>query len=68
MCSLPPRAPARVQTCSLLFVVDQRTGSIEEVDEGVDYGVKKRGSVKGEEEDKFLKGVRICRDCRTVLL
>lgn len=70
ICSLPPRPPTRVQPCSLLFVVDQRTGNIEEVGEGVDYGVKRRASTKGkgEEEDKFLKGVRICRDCRTVLL
>lgn len=56
---------------------------IEEVGEGVDYGVKRRrtgiadggrvGSPTGsdknvEEEEKFLKGVRICRSCRPVLL
>lgn len=64
--------------CSLLFVVDQNTGRIEEVGEGVDYGVRRRSTAspskpgkKGEvlnEDEKFLKGVRICRDCRPVLL
>jgi rabenosyn-5 len=51
-------------------VVDQHSKCIEEVGEGVDYGVKRRGSTKSkaDEEDKFLKGVRICRDCRSVLL
>lgn len=56
------------------------TGHVEEVDQGVDYGVRRRtrsGSVKGKERDdfaslsedeKFLRGVRICRDCRPVLL
>ncbi|KAF8580862.1 hypothetical protein K439DRAFT_1355750, partial [Ramaria rubella] len=69
VCSLPARPPARSQTCSLLFVADQHSGRIEEVGEGVDYGVKRRGG-KGKEEDeeKFLKGVRICRLCRPVLL
>lgn len=56
---------------------------IEEVGEGVDYGVKRRrtGNADGggvglptgndkhvAEEEKFLKGVRICRSCRPVLL
>jgi rabenosyn-5 len=53
---------------------------IEEVGEGVDYGVKRRkagnagvGPQTGNdkhvaEEEKFLKGVRICRTCRPVLL
>lgn len=61
--------------------MDPKTRRIEEVGEGVDYGVRKRrnstaGAVKGKEkggdemveEEKFLKGVRICRDCRPVLL
>jgi len=63
----------------LLFVVDPKTRRIEEVEEGVDYGVRKRrsstphGSGKGKEEElpedeKFLKGVRICRECRHILL
>ena len=75
ICSLPVKYPQRPQTCSLLFVVDQTTGRIEEVGEGVDYGVRRRttstGGKKGEalsQEEKFLKGVRICRDCRPVLL
>jgi len=66
-------------TCSLLFIVDPKTRRIEEVGEGVDYGVRKRRSVtpqgKGKEkedtlleDEKFLKGVRICRECRPVLL
>ena len=66
-------------TCSILFVADPRTGKIEEVSEGVDYGVRRRSTAnttarpKGKEEaltdeEKFLKGVRICRDCRPVLL
>ncbi|KAH9857082.1 FYVE zinc finger-domain-containing protein [Lenzites betulinus] len=75
ICSLPVKYPQRPQTCSLLFVADQGTGRIEEVGEGVDYGVRRRTPAtpgkKGEvlsEEEKFLKGVRICRDCRPVLL
>lgn len=79
ICSLPIKYPQRPQTCSLLFVADPVTGQIEEVGEGVDYGVRRRttstvqGKGKGKEsvlsdEDKFLKGVRICRDCRPVLL
>ena len=83
------RRPQRAETCSLLFVVDPKTRRIEEVGEGVDYGVRKRqslpppglGNGKGKrkgkeaekeepvlEEEKFLKGVRICRQCRPVLL
>ncbi|OSD08660.1 hypothetical protein PYCCODRAFT_1429722 [Trametes coccinea BRFM310] len=78
ICSLPVKYPQRPQPCSLLFVVDQSTGRIEEVGEGVDYGVRRRtpsnagkAGKKGEvmsEEEKFLKGVRICRDCKPVLL
>ncbi|KAI0673024.1 FYVE zinc finger-domain-containing protein [Trametes maxima] len=74
ICSLPVKYPQRPQTCSLLFVVDQGTGRIEEVGEGVDYGVRRRSPAnagrKGEaisEEEKFLKGVRICRECQPVL-
>ncbi len=59
------------------------SGEIEEVGEGVDYGVRRRtssttqapGKGKGRDEitglnddEKFLRGVRICRDCRPVLL
>ena len=36
ICSLPVKFPQRPETCSLLFVVDQNTGRIEEVGEGVD--------------------------------
>ncbi|PIL24175.1 hypothetical protein GSI_13928 [Ganoderma sinense ZZ0214-1] len=77
ICSLPVKFPQRPESCSLLFVVDQNTGRIEEVGEGVDYGVRRRTtaspgkSQKREvlsEDEKFLKGVRICRDCRPVLL
>ena len=84
VCSLPAKRPQRPAPCSLLFVADPATGAIEEVSEGVDYGVR-RGSVsmqgggrpggekKGRpepvvDEEKFLKGVRICRDCRPVIL
>lgn len=58
--------------------MDPKTRNIEEVGEGVDYGVRKRrnGSVGGAkelqdetaEEEKFLRGVRICSQCRPVLL
>ena len=50
---------------------------LEEVGEGVDYGVRKRRnsrydgnsiSVQDGDDDKFLKAVRICRECRPVLL
>lgn len=83
ICSLPVKRPQRPETCSLLFVVDPKTRRIEEVGEGVDYGVRKRRSLpppvpgKGkekateeplQEDEKFLKGVRICRQCRHVLL
>ncbi|GJE95157.1 FYVE-domain-containing protein [Phanerochaete sordida] len=81
ICSLPPKFPQRPQTCSLLFVADPVTGQIEEVGEGVDYGVRRRTSsmhnpkgkgredgAKAGEDDKSLRGVRICRDCKPVLL
>ncbi|KAJ7273151.1 FYVE zinc finger-domain-containing protein [Mycena rebaudengoi] len=78
ICALPVKRPGRPQLCSVLFVVDPKARNIEEVGEGVDYGVKKRrtGSVGGAkelqeeaaEEEKFLRGVRICRECRPVLL
>jgi rabenosyn-5 len=66
-------------SCSVLFIVDPKTKRIEEVEEGVDYGVRRRrsstpqGKGKGKEEElpedeKFLRGVRICRECRHVLL
>ncbi|KAJ6606468.1 FYVE zinc finger-domain-containing protein [Mycena vulgaris] len=78
ICALPVKRPQRPQMCSVLFVVDPKTRNIEEVGEGVDYGVRKRrtGSVGGAkelqeeaaEEEKFLRGVRICSQCRPVLL
>ncbi|KAI0054176.1 hypothetical protein FA95DRAFT_1616372 [Auriscalpium vulgare] len=77
ICSLPVKHPQRPVTCSLLFVADPKTGQIEEVGEGVDYGVRRRSTLgvpgKGKEQEsspdeKFLKGVRICRDCRPILL
>ena len=83
ICSLPVKYPQRPQMCSLLFVADPLTGEVEEVGEGVDYGVRRRTnsmsrqSPKGKgreetvglsEDEKFLKGVRICRECRPVLL
>ncbi|KAI0065423.1 hypothetical protein BV25DRAFT_1821825 [Artomyces pyxidatus] len=77
ICSLPVKHPQRPATCSLLFVADPKTGQIEEVGEGVDYGVRRKstlgtpGTSKEQvpsPEEKFLKGVRICRDCRPVLL
>ncbi|KAF9457235.1 FYVE zinc finger-domain-containing protein [Collybia nuda] len=81
ICSLPPKRPQRQDTCSLLFVVDSKTRIIEQVGEGVDYGVRRRGGWNADgrtppmgsyknvaEEEKFLKGVRICRSCRPVLL
>ncbi|KAI6129081.1 FYVE zinc finger-domain-containing protein [Pisolithus croceorrhizus] len=77
ICSLPIKRPQRPEPCSILFVVDSKTREIEEVGEGVDYGVRKRRSIdpsrKGKQEDvlsedeKFLKGVRICRNCKPIL-
>ncbi|KAG2020423.1 hypothetical protein CC2G_005767 [Coprinopsis cinerea AmutBmut pab1-1] len=66
ICSLPPKSPQRPLTCSLLFVVDSKSRQIEEVGEGVDYGVRRRNRPEG--EDKFLRAVRICRSCRPVLI
>ncbi|KAF8130455.1 FYVE zinc finger-domain-containing protein [Mycena galopus ATCC 62051] len=77
ICALPIKRPQRPQLCSVLFVVDPKTRNIEEVGEGVDYGVRKRrtSTVGGEkerqetaEEEKFLRGVRICSQCRPVML
>ncbi|KAF9265740.1 hypothetical protein L218DRAFT_859383 [Marasmius fiardii PR-910] len=74
ICNLPVKHPVRPVPCSTLFVVEPKTRKIEEVGEGVDYGVRKRTSsiqkkgTKEEEEEKFLKGVRICKDCRPILL
>ncbi|KAF5386824.1 hypothetical protein D9615_001622 [Tricholomella constricta] len=78
ICSLPVKRPHRPVLCSLLFVIDPKTQRIEEVGEGVDYGVRRRRVDNGElgdaakgdhvEEEKFLKGVRICRTCRPILL
>ncbi|KAM5534103.1 hypothetical protein V8D89_012284 [Ganoderma adspersum] len=77
ICSLPVKYPQRPESCSLLFVVDQSTSRIEEVGEGVDYGVRRRTAASPgkpqkrevlSEDEKFLKGVRICRDCKPVLL
>jgi rabenosyn-5 len=75
ICSLPIKHPNRMALCSTLFVVDVQTRQVEEVGEGVDYGVRKRKitnvsvqQARQEEEDKFLRGVRICRTCRPILL
>jgi rabenosyn-5 len=74
ICSLPPKNPLRPVSCSVLFVVDPKTRMIEEVGEGVDYGVRKRrnaslgGADEIDKDEKFLKGVRLCRMCRPVLL
>ncbi|EIN07506.1 hypothetical protein PUNSTDRAFT_144973 [Punctularia strigosozonata HHB-11173 SS5] len=84
VCALPPRAPQRPVACSSLFVVSDQSGAggggaggrIEEVGEGVDYGVRRRtvgvaaaGGAGGmSEEEKFLKGVRVCRECRPAVL
>ncbi|CAA7267889.1 unnamed protein product [Cyclocybe aegerita] len=75
ICSLPIKHPQRKALCSILFVVDKQTRQIEEVGQGVDYGVRKRKTslaqgqpAKQEEDDKFLKGVRICQKCRPTLL
>jgi len=74
ICSLPVKDPQRLVTCSILFVVDTKTRKIEEVGEGVDYGVRKRPNAnankvdEADNDEKFLKGVRICRECRPILL
>ncbi|KAI0035942.1 FYVE zinc finger-domain-containing protein [Vararia minispora EC-137] len=77
ICSLPVKRPQRPAPCSILFVADPKTGKIEEVGEGVDYGVRKRtmstASARGAADEptpdeKFLKGVRVCRECRPILL
>lgn len=65
VCSLPPKPPTRSATCSLLIVADPRTKRIEEVPDMISYGVTlddKQG-----EREKYIKGVRVCRDCRAVV-
>ncbi|KAI5117662.1 hypothetical protein M0805_008892 [Coniferiporia weirii] len=78
ICSLPVKKSQRPVPCSLLFVADPKSGRIEEVSETVDYGVRPRSQVdslgggsklKGEGPDeKSMKGVRICRECKPVML
>ncbi|KIK63566.1 hypothetical protein GYMLUDRAFT_40612 [Collybiopsis luxurians FD-317 M1] len=88
VCALGVRKPQRPEPCSILFVIDPKTRQIEQVEEGVDYGVRKRkASVdmrsinsngktakppgqdeEDEESQKFLRGVRVCRECKPVLL
>ncbi|KAG8966030.1 carboxypeptidase Y-deficient [Tulasnella sp. 419] len=65
ICSLPPKPPQRVKTCSLLIKADWKTGRIEEVPELIAYGVASRreGSEGVKEAEGLGKGVRICRDC-----
>lgn len=74
VCSLPVKLPTRPELCSFLFVVDSVTGEIEEVGgEIIDYGVKRRetnGQIAkklAEEQEKYLKGVRICKECKPAL-
>ncbi|CAG7846429.1 SubName: Full=Uncharacterized protein {ECO:0000313/EMBL:CCA66949.1} [Serendipita indica DSM 11827] len=81
VCSLPVKHPNRPELCSFLFVVDAKTGLIEEVSgDIVDYGVKRQVTPGGksgsdallakkmaEEQEKYLKGVRICKECRPTL-
>lgn len=78
ICSLPTKHPQRPDLCSILFIVDSKTRKIEEVGQGVDYGVRKRRNIdpkrKGKqkedplsEDEKFLKGVRICKSCKPIL-
>ncbi|KLO14693.1 hypothetical protein SCHPADRAFT_302337 [Schizopora paradoxa] len=76
ICSLPVKRPQRPLPCSLLFIANSKTGRLEEVSEGVDYGVRPRSrmdSINGKNkgapaEETFLKGVRICRDCKPTML
>lgn len=65
VCSLPPKPPARPATCSLLIVADPRTRRIEEVPDVIAYGVTLED--KHGEREKYVKGVRICRTCRSVV-
>ncbi|KIM21735.1 hypothetical protein M408DRAFT_301403 [Serendipita vermifera MAFF 305830] len=78
VCALPVKPPQRAELCSFLFVVESGTGKIEELGgDMVDYGVKRKDLTPGasgdaakklmEEQEKYLKGVRICKDCRPTL-
>ncbi|KAG6379195.1 FYVE zinc finger-domain-containing protein [Boletus reticuloceps] len=80
ICSLPTKRPQRPQPCSILFIVDSKTRKIEQVGEGVHYGVTRRASSAGKggsnekekdetlaDDEKFLKGVRVCRNCKPIL-
>jgi hypothetical protein len=46
-----------------LIVADPRTRKIEEVPDMIAYGV----TLEGEKDNKYVKGVRICRTCRAVV-
>ncbi|KAF8132605.1 hypothetical protein EV363DRAFT_1398197 [Boletus edulis] len=72
ICSLPTKRP---QPCSILFIVDSKTRKIEQVGEGVHYGVTRRASSAGKsgsnekekdetlaDDEKFLKGVRFYQE------
>ena len=70
VCSLPIRQPSRPVPCSLLFVVDKKTGKIEEVQDGLDPTNRSRahpGAPTFEDAQKFLKGVRICKECKPIM-
>ncbi|KAF8129003.1 hypothetical protein EV363DRAFT_389320 [Boletus edulis] len=80
ICPLPTKRPQRPQLCSILFIVDSKTRKIERVGEGVHYGVTRRASSAGKggsnekvkdetlaDDEKFLKGVRVCRNCKPIL-
>ena len=70
ICSLPVKIPQRPVPCSLLFVADTKAGRVEEVNEIIDYGVKRPGAGKGKgdsPEEKIMKGVRICRECKPIM-
>ncbi|KAJ1309789.1 hypothetical protein OPQ81_006554 [Rhizoctonia solani] len=63
VCSLPPKPPSRPVSCSLLIVADPRTRKIDEVPDVIAYGV----TLDGDKDNKYVKGVRICRSCRAVV-
>lgn len=71
---IPTTANPRKETCTLLIVADWKTGRCEEVEEGFVGWLKleeelgeKNGATAGGAGEMKVQGVRVCRDCWSVV-